>query len=58
MIENLQHGVHSRLDNGLAIGIVAMFSSNQMEIHMTIVKRIFIYLKGSKDYGLWYKQED
>lgn len=25
---------------------------------MTIVKRIFIYLKGVEAYGLWYKQYD
>ena len=25
---------------------------------MTIVKRIFIYLKGNEDFWLWYKHED
>ena len=58
MIEKLQYVVHSRPDIALAIGIVARFSSNPKETHMTAMKRIFRYLKGIEDYGVWYKQED
>lgn len=30
---------------------------NPKETHITSIKSIFWYLKGTKDYGLWYKKE-
>ena len=39
-------------------GIVLRFLSDTNETHMIVVKRIFRYLKGIEDYGLWYKQDD
>ena len=50
--------MHSRLGIAHVVGIVARFSSNPKKTHMTIVKRIFKYLKGIEDFGLWYKQDD
>ena len=35
-------------------GLVARFHSAPKETHVTVVKRIFKYLKGTMDYGLWY----
>ena len=35
--------------------MVARFSSNLKESHMMAIKRIMRYLKGTQDYGLWYK---
>ena len=58
MNEKLQYIVHSRLDIALAVGIVARFLSNHKENHMMVVERIMRYLKGTKDYGLWYKKND
>ena len=55
MIGKLQYVVHTRLDIALAVGIVAIFSTKPRENQMMIVKRILRYLKGTKDYGLWYK---
>ena len=55
MIGKLQYVVHTRPDIALAIGIVARFSTKLEENHMMVVKRILRYLKGTKDYGLWYK---
>ena len=55
MIGKLQWVVHTRLDIALAVGIVARFSAKPRENHITAVKRILRYLKGTEDYGLWYK---
>ena len=55
MIGKFQYVVHARPNIALVVGIVARISAKPRENHMTIVKRIFRYLKGSEDYGLWYK---
>ena len=58
MIGKLQYVVHSRLDIALAIGIVARFSTNPKENHLMVVKRIMRYLKGTNDFGLYYKRNE
>ena len=55
MIGKLQYVVHTSPDITLAVGMVARFSANPKESHMMAIKRIMRYLKGTKDYGLWYK---
>ena len=55
MIKKLQYVIHTRSNITLAIGMVARFSENPKENHMMAIKRIMRYLKGTKDYGLWYK---
>ena len=55
MIGKLQYVVHTRLYIALVFGIVTRFSAKPKENHMMTVKRILRYLKGTKDYGLWYK---
>ena len=55
MIEKLQYVVHTRPDIALAVGIEARFSKKPRENHMMAIKRILRYLKGTEDYGLWYK---
>ena len=55
MIGKLQYVVHTRLDIALAARIVAIFSAKPKENHMMEIKRILRYLKGTEDYGLWYK---
>ena len=47
--------VHIRPDIVLAVGMVARFSENQKENNMMAIKRIMRYLKGTQDYGLWFK---
>lgn len=42
------------LDMMHAIRIVALFQSSPKESHMLAIKRIFIYLKGTLNFGLWY----
>ena len=58
MIGKLQYVVHNRLDIALVVRIVARFPANPKEIHMMDVKRIMIYLKGTKEYGLYYRKND
>ena len=56
MIGKLYYVVHTRVDVGLAVGMVGKFLENPKEGHMMTVKRIMRYIKGTKDYGLWYKK--
>ena len=58
MIGKLQYVVHSRLDITLSIGIVTRFSANTRENHLMAVKRIMRYLKGTKEFGLYYKKNE
>ena len=55
MIRKLQYVVHTRPDIALAVGIVARFLAKPRENHIMAIKRILRYLKGTEDYGLWYK---
>ena len=54
MIGGLQYLTHTKLDIENEVGIVEIFQANPKESHDAIVKRIFRYLKGTRDYGLWY----
>lgn len=47
--------VHTRPDIALEVRIVARFSAKLRENHMMAIKKIMRYLKGTKDYGVWYK---
>ena len=58
MIGKLQYVVHSRPDIALVVGIVARFSTNSRENHLMVVKRILRYLKGTNDFGLYYKRSE
>eukprot|EP00253_Pinus_taeda_P003351 PITA_03351 len=40
-----------------AVGIVGRFQANPKETHLQIVKRIFKYLRGTQNYGLWYPRD-
>ena len=44
----------SRLDVKQVVGMVARFQSAPKETHVLAVKRIFRYLKGTMNLGLWY----
>ena len=55
MIGKLQYVVHTRPDISLIVGIVEIFLAKPRETHIMSIKRIMRYLKGTEDYGLWYK---
>jgi hypothetical protein len=54
MIGNLLYVTASRPNVMQAVGQVAGFQETPKESHVLAVKRIFKYLKGTKEFGLWY----
>lgn len=54
MIGSLLYLKGTRLDIMHAMGIVGRFQANPKETHLEAVKRIFKYLQGTQNYGLWY----
>ena len=54
MIGNLLYVTSTGLDVIQTVGQVAWFQAAPKESHVLAVKRIFIYLKGTKEFGLWY----
>jgi hypothetical protein len=54
MIGSLLYVTTSRPDVMQEVGQVARFQSTPKESHVLVVKRIFRYLKGTKEFGLWY----
>jgi hypothetical protein len=56
MIGSLLYVTTSRPNIMQAVGLVAIFQSTPKETHVQEVKRIFRYLKGTLDFGLWYSR--
>jgi hypothetical protein len=54
MIGSLLYVTTSRPDVMQAVGHVAQFQAAPKESHVLEVKRIFRYLKGTEEFGLWY----
>ncbi|KAL8155216.1 hypothetical protein AgCh_000556 [Apium graveolens] len=57
MIGSLLYLTASRPDIMYATCLCARFQAYPREPHLTAVKRIFKYLKGTADMGLWYPRE-
>ena len=56
MVGSLLHAARAtQPDIALAVGIVSKFNANPTEAHLTAVKRIFRYLKGTANLVLQYK---
>ena len=58
MIGSLLYETTTRPNIMQVVGLVARFQSAPKETHMKEVKRIFRYLKGTLDFGLWYPKEE
>jgi hypothetical protein len=56
MIDNLLYVTSSMPDIMQTVGLVSKFQSTPKEIHVHAIKRIFRYLKGTLDFGLWYSR--
>jgi hypothetical protein len=54
MIGSLLYVTTSRPDVMHAVGHVARFQEAPIEAHVVVVKRIFRYLQGTQEFGLWY----
>eukprot|EP00253_Pinus_taeda_P036532 PITA_36532 len=57
MIGSLLYLIGTRRDIMHVVGIVGRFQANPKEAHLQVVKRIFKYLQGTKNYGLWYSKD-
>eukprot|EP00253_Pinus_taeda_P030559 PITA_30559 len=57
MIVSLLYLTGTRPDIMHAVGIVGRFQANPKETHLQAVKRIFRYLQGTQNYGLWYPRD-
>lgn len=58
MIGSLLYLTTSRPDIMQVVGLVARFKSTPKETHVKLVKRIFKYIKGILDFGLWYPRSE
>ncbi|GAU50293.1 hypothetical protein TSUD_137470 [Trifolium subterraneum] len=56
IIGSLLYLTASRPDIVFAVSLCARFQTSPKESHLTAVKRIFRYLVGTPDVGLWYKK--
>jgi hypothetical protein len=54
MIGSLLYITTSRPDIMQVVGMVGCYQSSPKQSHLVAVKRIFKYLKGTMNYGLWY----
>eukprot|EP00253_Pinus_taeda_P013069 PITA_13069 len=57
MIGSLIYLTETRPDIMHTVGIVGRFQANPKEAHLQAVKRIFKYLQGTQNYGLWYPRD-
>ncbi|XP_014499242.1 uncharacterized protein LOC106760301 [Vigna radiata var. radiata] len=58
MIGSLLYLTASRLDILQSVCVCARYQSSPRESHLTAVKRILKYLKGTTSFGLWYPSGD
>ena len=58
MIGSLLYVTASRPDVIQVVKLVARFQANPKEAHVLAIKRIFRYLKGTTEFGLWYPKEN
>ena len=54
MISSLLYVTTSKIDVMKVVWHVTRFQATPKESHVLAVKRIFRYLKGTKEFGLWY----
>ncbi|GJS54240.1 retrovirus-related pol polyprotein from transposon TNT 1-94 [Tanacetum coccineum] len=57
MIGSLMYLTSSRPDLAFAVCMCARYQAKPIEKHLHAVKRIFRYLKGTIDMGLWYSKD-
>ena len=58
MIGSLLYLIGTRPDIMDVVWVVGRFQANLKESHLQAVKRIFKYLQGTQDFGLWYPKND
>ena len=58
MIWGLQYLIHTRLDIADVVEIFVRFKEDPKETHFVAVNKIFRYLEGIIDFGLWYDKSN
>jgi hypothetical protein len=56
MVGKLIYLVHTKLNITFCVYVVSHFLTNLRLPHLNVVKQIFRYLKGTIDYGIFYKR--
>jgi hypothetical protein len=57
MIGSLLYLTGTQPDIMHVVGVVERYQENRKESHLQVVKRIFKYLQGTQDFGLWYPRD-
>ena len=57
MIGSLLYMIGTRQEIMHAVGIAGRFQANPKETHLQAAKRIFQYIQGTLNYGLWYPRD-
>ncbi|RVW74571.1 Retrovirus-related Pol polyprotein from transposon RE1 [Vitis vinifera] len=58
IVESLMYLMATRPDIMHVVSVISRYMECPIEIHFLVVKRIFQYLQGTKEFGLFYKNED
>ena len=57
MVGSLMYLTATRPDLMYAVSLISRFMANPTQLHFAVAKRIMRYLKGTMEYGIWYKKE-
>lgn len=58
MVGSLMYLTATRPDLMFVVSLISRFMSNPTQLHFAAIKRIMRYLKGTMEYGIWYKKEE
>ena len=58
IVESLMYLMATRPDIMHVVSVISRYMECPIEIHFLVVKRIFQYLQGTKEFGLFYKNEE
>ncbi|PRQ41856.1 putative RNA-directed DNA polymerase [Rosa chinensis] len=57
IVGSLMYLTTTRPDIMYAVSLISRYMESPTELHLFAAKRIFRYLKGTIDFGMWYKRE-
>jgi hypothetical protein len=58
VVGSLMYLTATRPDMMFAVSLISRYMANPTELHLQAAKRILRYLKGTTDYGVFYKNEE
>ncbi|RDX68373.1 putative mitochondrial protein, partial [Mucuna pruriens] len=57
IVESLMYLTSTRPDMMSVVNLISRYMENPTELHLLVVKRVLRYLKGTTDFGIFYKKE-